>query len=285
MWAAPRDQFVKKDRNHMDGTRFDQLIKSIATQRVTRLTALRGLAAGAVASFTGLSLFGEEGEAKDGKKTRKRKICHRGSDFTILGTTKRLKKQKARRHLRRDPADYKGACTAAKSGLTGGTTTTTGAPPNPGVQCAVDQDCAGGLVCRGGRCDFCNNNQECPGDQLCIQGQCRGGPSDFAGDCENTPEDCPFPLECIETDDGGDFFCFLPEMDYNNYDPGACAPVDDTVDPDECPELDNFGDENIDVDSVCVLGACVVLCTSEALEEACEDEGGECRAGVCYDKN
>jgi hypothetical protein len=69
------------------------------------------------------------------------------------------------------------------------------------------------------------------------------------------------------------------EQDYDDP-PGACDPIEDRA----CPELDDFGDEDIDdVQTVCVLGACVVLCSSPALEEACEDVGGECIAGICYD--
>src|SRR5215212_652372 len=109
----------------MDGTRFDQLIKSMATQRVSRLTALRGLAAGAVASLTGVSFLGEEGEAKNNNNNeKKRKICHRGNDFSILGTTKKLKKDKAKKHLKKHAADYKGSCTASRIVTPTGTTTT-----------------------------------------------------------------------------------------------------------------------------------------------------------------
>src|SRR5918993_2808402 len=120
----------------MDGTKFDQLIKLIATQRVSRLTALRGLAAGAVASFTGLRLFGEESEAKkDGKKTRRRRICHRTS-ASDPGVSKKLKAKKAKQHLKKHPFDTKGRCQAAT------------APAPPGFNCNRD-GCVGanaGLV-------------------------------------------------------------------------------------------------------------------------------------------
>jgi hypothetical protein len=255
----------------MDGTRFDQLIKSLATQRVSRLTALRGLAAGAVASVTGLSLFGEEGEAKKGKKTRKRRICHRTS-ASDPGVSKKLKAKKAKKHLRNHQFDTKGRCGAAPAPAP-----TTGAPPNPGTQCAVDQDCSGGLVCRGGRCDLCNNNNECPGDQLCIQGQCRGGPSDFLGDCEDTPQNCPFPLACIETDAGGAFFCFLPVQSYGE----DCPPVDD-ANP-TCPQNLNM---NASIDTQCILGSCVFFCDDDEAEDYCEDTLlGQCigNPSICID--
>jgi hypothetical protein len=253
----------------MDGTRFDQLIKSLATQRVSRLTALRGLAAGAVASVTGLSLFGEEGEAKKGKKTRKRRICHRTS-ASDPGVSKKLKAKKAKKHLKNHPFDTKGRCAAAPA------PTTTLAPPAPGTQCAVDQDCDGGLVCRGGRCGFCNNNQECPGDQVCIEGQCRGGLTDFrfrvgGEDCSEFPHDpCPFPLSCLEEEPGSDHFCLFIEMTYDGHPAGACPPLSTDV----CEDVDING---TDVATTCVLGACVLPCGA-----TCEDAGGECFAGICF---
>src|SRR5215217_2451203 len=47
----------------MDGSRFDQLIKQLGTTRITRLTALRGLAVGAVAAAMGFAAP-DEAEAK-----------------------------------------------------------------------------------------------------------------------------------------------------------------------------------------------------------------------------
>ena len=58
----------------MDGERFDSLIKRLGTTRLTRLTALRGLAAGARRLATGMSLFAEEAEAAR-KKRRSARIC------------------------------------------------------------------------------------------------------------------------------------------------------------------------------------------------------------------
>src|SRR5215211_6253733 len=95
----------------MEGARFDRLSKHIATQRVSRLTALRGLAAGAVASVTGVRLLGEEAGAKNNHE-KKIRICHRSS-ATDPGVSKKLKKDKAQKHLKRHPFDTKGRCTAA----------------------------------------------------------------------------------------------------------------------------------------------------------------------------
>src|SRR5215217_4342362 len=52
-----------KETSAVDGTRFDQLIKQLGTTRVTRLTALRGLAVGALAAATGFAAP-DEADAK-----------------------------------------------------------------------------------------------------------------------------------------------------------------------------------------------------------------------------
>src|SRR5829696_8101737 len=54
----------------MDGTRFDKLIKSMATTRVSRLTALRGLAVGAVAAIAGRDFGAEDAEAAKSRRCK-----------------------------------------------------------------------------------------------------------------------------------------------------------------------------------------------------------------------
>src|SRR5215212_2027480 len=61
----------------MDGTRFDQLIKRMGTTRITRLTALRGLAVGAVAAAVGFAAP-DEADAKGRKCGQcKKRVCHK----------------------------------------------------------------------------------------------------------------------------------------------------------------------------------------------------------------
>ena len=109
MGAAPRDQFVKKDRHGMDGTRFDQLIKSSHAAREPSHGPARA-GGGRGRSVTGLSLFGEEGEAKKGQEKRTATDlpshqCH----STLL--TKKLKAKRAKKHLQAaSPCDTKGRC-------------------------------------------------------------------------------------------------------------------------------------------------------------------------------
>jgi hypothetical protein len=278
----------------MDGTRFDQLIKRLSTQQVSRLTALRGLAAGAVAGLTGLSLFAEDGEAKkDGKKTRKRRICHRTS-ATDPGVNKKLKAKRAKRHLRNHQFDTKGRCAAAPAPPRVGCAVNTDcAPgqvcqnaicvtpgaPNPGTLCGNDQDCAGGLVCRGGRCDLCNNNNECPGDQMCLDGQCRGGENDFrfglgGEDCEDfSGQACPHPLACLPAFEisGSPDLCLLPGQQM-----GQCYPRSDNECATDCDTFCGESDVN-NVNPTCVLGACVVPGDSDACD-ACD---GDNVSGIC----
>src|SRR5215208_6354303 len=53
----------------MDGQKFDELVKQFCTTRLTRLSALRGLVAGAAAAVTGSALATDDADAK-GKKGR-----------------------------------------------------------------------------------------------------------------------------------------------------------------------------------------------------------------------
>jgi hypothetical protein len=57
----------------MDGTKFDQLIKSVTTTRITRLTALRGLAVGALAAIIGFAAPDEADAKKRCSECQKKK--------------------------------------------------------------------------------------------------------------------------------------------------------------------------------------------------------------------
>ena len=48
----------------MDGEKFDALLKRICTTRLTRISALRGLVAGAAAALTGAAIASDETDAK-----------------------------------------------------------------------------------------------------------------------------------------------------------------------------------------------------------------------------
>src|SRR5918993_2133500 len=51
----------------MDGQKFDELIRSICTTRLTRWGALRGLVAGVAATVTGSALIADDADAKKGR--------------------------------------------------------------------------------------------------------------------------------------------------------------------------------------------------------------------------
>jgi hypothetical protein len=268
----------------MDGTRFDQLIKQLGTARVSRLTALRGLATGAVASVTGLSLFGEDGEAKkDGKKTRKRRICHRTS-ASDPGVNKKLKAKRAKRHLKKHPFDTKGRCTAPLTPLT----PTTAAPAPPGFNC-VNAGCVGqnaGLVCdtATGQCVNCTSFAQCPEGTFCgAGGRCRG-----LEQCVNDAQ-CfgivPPGIEQADCNVNGndnaeapDDVCILNPFDYE-LDMGSARLCDEDED---CESIDT------DFDFECVTNVCVQACPGG--QDDCDDFSATffnaaCLAGLCFDQD
>jgi hypothetical protein len=205
----------------MDGTRFDQLIKSIAATRVSRLTALRGLAVGAVTAFTGVELTREEAGAKKGQ--RKVKICHRGDDASILGDTKKVTKKQKKNHLRKHAADYKGKCTASRMVPGPGPGPAPGPPVPPGTLC-TGAFCAGGLICDAGVCRICTSAFECPDNRVCLSGRCTGGQAcDDANDvCRDISDD----LWCDTSAGAGtENICVLAESNFNFFceDSGDCS--------------------------------------------------------------
>src|SRR5215213_2974170 len=102
--ASPPDRSMRRDGNAMDGTRFDTLIKRLATTPLTRSTALRGLAA-SVAALAGVTLTAEPGAAK-----KKRKVCHCTDEKSTSCNTLEVGKKAARKHVRNHACDYKGEC-------------------------------------------------------------------------------------------------------------------------------------------------------------------------------
>jgi len=75
-------------------------------------------------------------------------------------------------------------------------------------------------------------------------------------------------LECLQLDDVNQFQCLIPDQGF-----GKCFPADNE---NECPQNVDIGDvEN--VDTFCVLGACVIFCPSQE----CNELHGDCFAGIC----
>jgi len=155
----------------VDGTQFDQLIKRLGTTRVSRLTALRGLVAGALAGATGVGLTREEAGAKKKNNNNNEKkiricVCTSADPTTCKGQKK--EKKKANKALRRNACAYKGRC---QSGVSGCAATAPISPP--GAQCQNNSGCGGGQVCEGGQCVDCTATSQCSGGQVCVGGRCQ----------------------------------------------------------------------------------------------------------------
>jgi hypothetical protein len=288
----------------MDATTFDELIKRLATTRLTRLTALRGLAIGGLAALTGVGLSAEEAVAKKNHEN-KVKVCKCPDANAANCRTDKVKKSRAKKQARK-ACNYKGKCQAGVSGCP------TGAP-NPGFACTNNNDCTGGLVCLGQTCQACTadaqcsrnlvclsgtcqapqpgpgpacvDNTQCSGGQVCdVSGQCRPCHFDFecpgqictSGACRGgegctQPTDCPSPLECVPSPES----CLLPPMQYGLVEPGTCAPVSNDV----CGPITLDGQT---FNTTCLLGACVLLCNSFDAANACADAPGTCVDSFCF---
>jgi hypothetical protein len=139
----------------MDGTTFDVLIKRLGRTRLTRLRAMQGVAAATAGALVGARLAPVDTEAAQ----RKRTICHCGDDNPqqLNCVTKRLKKKKAKRHLRRHQYDYKGKCR-----------TNVGCSPANNTQgsCPAGQICSTKSICVTAGC-LDPNTLQCPAGEIC----------------------------------------------------------------------------------------------------------------------
>src|SRR5215207_2133064 len=177
MRAAPRLRSLKKDKHLMDGTRFDQLIKSMATTRVSRLTALRGLAVGAVAAIAGMNFRAEDAEAAKSRRckpkpnqcqTCKKGKCHRNNNGEKKCHRGKLR-PKANGTLCSIPGAtsatcLNGACIAAtRVGCT-----QTNNTPNTLGSCPAGQLCNANFICVAGCTQTSTPQGTCPSGQLCV---------------------------------------------------------------------------------------------------------------------
>src|SRR5829696_4990699 len=193
------NRFAQQDGTPMDGTQFDHMMKRLATTRLARLTALRGLAAGGVAALIGMRLTADEADAHH--RQRKRTICHCSNASAASCRTLTKAKKKVRKHLQRHPCDYKGRC----KGFSGCA---------PAAKCQNNNQCSGGQVCSGGQCVDCTSYTQCPG-QTCRGGVCFGG-----GPCANSTQ-CVAPTTCEDPPaTGSDRFCLYGNICSTNADCG-----------------------------------------------------------------
>jgi hypothetical protein len=244
----------------MDATTFDQLIKRLATTRLTRLTALRGLAAGGVAALTGVRLFSEDGRAKKPNRNPQRFkvcLCSPASCKTVA-----KKKEKVKKLLKKNACAYKGKCTLVNPCVATLTPLTpTPPPPPPGFNCTT-AGCVGeraGLICDTGtgQCVNCTSYTQCgsvtgAGARACLAGLCRGGEA-----CTSDPQ-CFNPL-----------FCLNPVLDLTR----LICQFDNECDAD----TGTNGCTSTPATPICVLGYCTQACVPG---DDC-GPGKSCQGGVC----
>ena len=227
-WSPPAIAYrrVGQEASAMDGSHFDTLVKALATTRLTRLHALRGLAAGAVAAIAGVDFSTDEAEAaKSGKcksKPNECQTCKKGKCERKNGkkTCKNGKlKPKANGTLCSLGTCTNGACLAAGTPLTPEPPTCSdgvknghetdvdcGGPDCP--PCAVGRGCLSRTDCASAICT--GTCQACvPGDVCAAGGVCTcvlptgaatttcvalPAPAAIAGSC---PGSCPAGTVCI----------------------------------------------------------------------------------------
>ena len=139
----------------MDGSRFDTLIKRLATTSLSRSTALRGLAA-SIAAFAGVTRAAEPSAADE------LKVCHCKDEFsTSCETKKNLERRSVKRHLRRHRCDYRGECKGVS-----------GCCLEIGETCTSRLTCCSGN-CLGGQCQPCKSiGTSCGFDSECCSRNC-----------------------------------------------------------------------------------------------------------------
>ncbi len=133
----------------MEGSQFDHLVKRLGTTRLTRLAALRGLVAGALAGATGVGLTRETGAKKNNKDEKEIRICNCASSNPSTCKTQKKEKKKAKKTLRRNPCAYKGRCQSGVSGCaaTAPVVPPAGVTPLPPAQCQAGQTACGAGCC------------------------------------------------------------------------------------------------------------------------------------------
>jgi hypothetical protein len=198
----------------VDDKRFDALTQRLASIRLTRGSALRGMVA------SGLTLVGVTTVADEASAGKKKKYCDCPDDTADCTDAKKSKKGR-KRYLSSHPCSYKGTCRGTGSRNPcedAGTTITVLDTTLLGVDCEISGDECGdpgetGLSCVVDIClpiavgDICSPGS---GEAECAFGSCTGAVCicDVASVCENETTGevrcCVAAADCIEG------FCVLP---------------------------------------------------------------------------
>jgi len=214
-----------KETSAVDGTRFDQRIKQLGATRITRLTALRGLAVGALGATLGFAAPDEVDAKKrcsECQKTKKHK--------SKSGKTRIQCKQKANGTLCSLGTCQSGTCTRSvtpltpvpatcRDGVKNGRETDVdcGGPDCPpcavGRGCLSRSDCASAIC--SGTCQACVPGAVCaaggvctcvlPTDAATTTCVALPAPAPIAGSC---PGSCPAGTVCIGS--AGSVLCTDP---------------------------------------------------------------------------
>ena len=163
-------------------------MKRLTQVRLSRLEALRGVAAGALAGLTGAALPETESAAKRHHKGKASKgkqkvtICHCPPDNPSQCHTITIGRSAAQKHLRQHPGDALGPC--------GSQTTTTTAPTTTTARPTTTTTAAGTTTTAAG-----TTTTVVP---ACPSGQCQGG---------SNPVNCATVSGCMCLGSGANSVC------------------------------------------------------------------------------
>ncbi len=206
----------------MDSKRFDQLTQRLASIRLTRGNALRGIAASALTlagitqgAETGMAQVTDEGRRRP-RQPRQVRYCRCDGPADDCSTETGTKRQR-QRHVNQSPCSYKGPCKGAGNQNPcedAGTTITVIDITLLRAECTIaGGECGNsattGLTCIAGIC-LPLLGEVCAVDGDCSAGECEGVACvcSLVSICESESSDavqcCVAEAECI----GG--FCVLP---------------------------------------------------------------------------
>jgi hypothetical protein len=239
----------------MDGTKFDQLIRQFGTTRITRLTALRGLAVGALGAALG---FAAPDEA-DAKKKKRCSECYKKKKHQSKNGKTRIRcKAKANGTPCSVGTCQNSVCTRSVTPVTPATTCSPAAPvqcgnpafccPSNLPQCCVNAGIAGfscapsNYTCCGQQGDACAPS----GESCCLPDPSVGG-RQFSGCIPDGTVCCPFASDLLvrevaaaQIDGVGRGFCDRREVFdaglFDIYPSYFCCPPDAGTDFGRCCE-------------------------------------------------
>jgi hypothetical protein len=203
----------------MNGSRFDTLIRNLATRRLTRMQTLRGLVVSGIAALTGLRLVAEEADAKNrgkNKRTRKRRVCL----CTAAGCTSKKVKNRSKVISKNTPCAYAGGCTTNPCAATVPPLGPPGCTPEP-----QSTTCAGNTLCGTTRANNCGQvvTCGCRSGQTCLNNGSCATPCEFGGaQCAG----CAGDVDCSGSTTEGQTVCVRLAL---------CPPVPDCASTSSCP--------------------------------------------------